>query len=178
MPALNIGERPSSVEAFVTLRDRLAQSPEGGAAVFATALLLYLENADLGRQCLTIAADRDRLQKSATGYKGFELSRPELRRIDERVGARPHVARSYVQGTRPEEGYRLPDGPLIFEISADPRGGDINTGRAKVFLASTGADLPRPVTLQRNNRGLWKAKEWSSLTLGVRPPVEALDDTL
>lgn len=178
MPPLNVESLPTSIEDFVALRDQLAQSPQGGAAIFATALLIYAENEDLGRQVLTIAVDRGRLREGASGYKGWELQPQELRRLDERVRARPHLARSYVQGTSPERGYQLPEGPLSFEVSDNPHSGDLAAGRYKVFVASSGADSPRPVTLLRNNRGYWKATEWSSLTSGVRPPAEALDDDL
>ncbi len=42
----------------------------------------------------------------------------------------------------------------------------------------TGAATPRPVTLKRNDRGVWKAYEWSSLLVGVRPPVLKIEDDL
>ena len=60
----------------------------------------------------------------------------------------------------------------------NPYSGDASEGRLKVFVASSGAASPRPVTLQRNNRGLWKAVEWSSLTLGVAAPSSEDEDAL
>ena len=49
---------------------------------------------------------------------------------------------------------------------------------AKMFVWSTGADSPRPVHLVKNNRGVWKAKNWNSLSVGVRAPVQVVDDDL
>jgi hypothetical protein len=49
---------------------------------------------------------------------------------------------------------------------------------AKRFVHSSGADSPRPLTLRKNNRGLYKVTSWSSLQVGVRPPVETVDDDL
>ena len=55
---------------------------------------------------------------------------------------------------------------------------EVQAERAKVFVWSSGADSPRPLTLIKNNRGLWKATNWSSLTVGIRPPAAPLDDDL
>ena len=40
---------------------------------------------------------------------------------------------------------------------------------AKLFVRSGGADLPRPITLERNGQGQYKIRECSSVYLGVRP---------
>lgn len=178
MSEVMIDKLPTSIDGFVALRDRLAETPQGGAAIFAAALLIYAQDQALGRQCLALAVARKRLREGAQGYKGWELIPQELRRLDERVRARPYVARSYVRGTSPDDGYRLPAGPLRFEVTDNPHSGDVSTGIFKVFVASSGADSPRPITLERNNRGVWKATEWSSLTSGVRAPASAVDDEL
>ena len=176
MTTINIEKIPSSIEAFVSLRDGLAQSPEGGAAIFVTALIVYTEDQPLGRQCLTIAADRARLREGSTGYKGWELIQPELRKIDERIKQRSYVARSYVLGTSADAAYALPAAPHAFEITDNPHSGDKESGTYKVFVRSSGADSARPISLKRNNKGLWKASEWSSLSSGVVPPVQQIDD--
>ena len=54
----------------------------------------------------------------------------------------------------------------------------ITDERAKLFVFSSGADSPRPVTVKKNNRGLWKATSYSSLDVGVRPPIVIVDDDL
>ncbi len=56
--------------------------------------------------------------------------------------------------------------------------GNRETGQYKVFVACSGAELPRPVTLKKNDQGLWKASEWSSLLVGVMPPMTTPGDDL
>jgi hypothetical protein len=86
------------------------------------------------------------------------------------VGSRSYIPRSYIQGTTPRNGYRLPEAPYRFEFAHNPYSGDEASGAYKVFLVSSGADSARPVSLRRKEGGLWKAWEWSSLLVGVRPP--------
>ena len=175
---VSVNELPKSIEEFVALRDRIADTPQGGAAVMALALLAYAEDEALGKQCLTVAADRGRLDKGPGGFKGFKLINAELQRLQTRIRGKPHMLRSYFRGTSPESGYELPAPPYVFDVSDNPYSGDIESGTYKVFLACTGASQPRPIAVKRNNRGVWNAHEWSSLTLGVVEPKQEIDDDL
>jgi len=56
--------------------------------------------------------------------------------------------------------------------------GNRETGQYKVSVTCSGAELPRPVTLKKNDKGLWKASEWSSLLVGVIPPMMTPCDDL
>jgi len=167
---------PLDVESLVAFRDRVATTPQGGAAVFALALLALVEDRAKGVGCLTIAIERDKLTQGTQGYKGFEPSRRDLRELEERVGGKPYLARSYIAGTTPEASYALPSGPFQIKVREQPN--DVKDDRAKVFVWSTGADSPRPIHLVKNNRGYWKASNWSSLTVGCRPPAPPVDDDL
>lgn len=162
---VTIDPLPQSAEAFAVLQERVARTPEGGAAVMVVALLLYAEDKVLGERCLGEAVDGGRLQPVAAGRR---LGRRDLQLIASQVGGRPYVLRSYLAGACPENGYRMPEPPLQIEWSANPYSGDVDSGSYKVFVASSGADSPRPVTVRRDPEGLWKAYEWSSLLLGVR----------
>lgn len=177
---ISIDHLPQSVEDFVALRDTLAVTPEGGAVMLALAMLRYAQAPELpvGQHCLTIAVDRSRLAESPTGYKGFAIGKTDFDLIRRQLVGREYVARSYIQGTSPHEGYALPDPPYAFVVSDNPHSGERDAGRYKVFVASSGASTPRPVTLQRNQRGYWKAVEWSSLLVGVQPPTAPADDEL
>lgn len=175
---VEVGEIPTDVEGFLAIRDRLATTPEGGAAVFALALVCLTRDEDLGRAALTIAIDRSQLSEGTKGYKGFQPSNRELQAFKERIAGKPHVALSYLAGTSPETGYALPSGPLKVRIRNQGMAHERTEDTAKLFVHSTGADSPRPIALVKNNRGLWKAKGWSSLTVGVRAPVEVIDDDL
>ena len=68
----------------------------------------------------------------------------------------------------PEDGYALPAGALSVRVKQQAN--SVQGDRAKVFVFSSGADSPRPVSLAMNDKGLWKATEWSSLEVGVRAP--------
>ncbi len=178
LQSIQIDQLPRSVEEFIALRDRIAVTPQGGAAMMVLAVLSYTQDEDLGRQCLTIAIDRDRLQEGPDGYKGWQLRVRDLQLMRSQIGPQAHIPRSYIKGATPENGYELPAPPYMFEFSHDPYSGDPESGKVKVFIASSGASKPRPVTVHRNNRGIWKAAEWSSLLVGVQPPAQTPDDDL
>ena len=74
-------------------------------------------------------------------------------------------------GTSPDNGYTLPEPPYTLEITRNPYS-EINENTVKVFVLSSGADSPRPVTLKQNSRGIWKVSV-ESLILGIREPVTA-----
>lgn len=78
---------------------------------------------------------------------------------------------SYFQNTSPKNGYALPKALQIKAVS-NPYSGKKDAGDFKIYIACSGADSDRPIRLKRNNRGLWKAHEFSSLL----PEVEEDDD--
>jgi hypothetical protein len=163
---------PESVEDFVRLRDSLARTAAGSAACMALALLVYARDSETGEACLASMADESRLRESADGFQGRELGNRDLRLIEDQLRGRPWLAASYVKGTSPETGYEFGAGPLSFDVRPDPLSPEDPQDREKVFIVSSGADSPRPLTLQRDGQGIWRAVEWSSLLVGVRPPAE------
>jgi hypothetical protein len=175
---VEIEDLPQSIEEFVALRDRIADTAQGGAAVMVVALLIYADDQVLGEQALTVAVDQERLQEAADGYRGWQVRKRPLQLIQRQILDSPHIPRSYFLGTSPESGYQLPDPPLRVECRSGPYSGDLSNSTYKVYVTSSGASSARPVTLHRNQRGFWKAYEWSSLLLGVRPPAEYEPDDL
>lgn len=175
LESVRIAEWPRSAEEFITLRDRVAREPQGGVAMMVVALLLYAGDEELGRSCLAAAVDRDRLEEGPEGYGGRQLGRRDMQLISRQIGSQPYVPRSYVKGATPENGYELPGSPYLFEFSYNPYSGDPESGTYKAFVVCSGAASPRPVTVCRDDRGTWKAREWSSLLVGIRKPVESQD---
>jgi len=169
---VKIKEAIETVEKFLELRDKIAITPEGGAAVFLLALKIYTDNPKLGKQCLVIAVDQDNLQKGEI-YKGFELITPDMNLIKRQIIEKNRqLPNSYISGSSPENAYEVKL-PYTFEFMSNPSSGDAASGTFKLFVKCSGADSPRPLTLKKNNRGLWKASEWSSLLVGVqKPPVD------
>ena len=172
LPSVRIDQLPQSVEAFIALQEQVARTPQGGAAMMVVALLLYADDAELGGRCLAAAVDRDRLFEGAGGHDGWQLRGTDWQLIRNQIGGRPHTPRTYIKGATPENGYRLPPPPYELKFSANPYSGDVETGAYKVFVASSGAASARPVTVHRDQAGIWKAHEWSSLLVGVRAPAQ------
>ncbi|MBC7250629.1 MAG: hypothetical protein H5T62_10135 [Anaerolineae bacterium] len=169
---------PQSIEQFIALRNQVAHTPEGGAAVFILALLTYTLNEELGRQCLVVAIDREWLQEGSGGYRGQQLRLTDMRRIQTQLKNRSYLPRSYIRGALPENGYQLPVPPYTLQFVDNPYSGDHDSGTYKVFVVSSGATSPRPIRVRRNKQGVWKAYEWSSLIVGVREPVQDIRDEL
>ena len=111
LPPVQFDRVPEEIEAFVALRNQVATTPQGGAAMMVVALLAYVEDEELGRQCLTVAVDRGRLSQGAKGYKGWQLSNRDLQFLRGQLAGKEYLAHSYVEGTGPESGYCLPDPP-------------------------------------------------------------------
>jgi hypothetical protein len=167
---------PTTIEDFVELRDELAQTPEGGAAVFVAAMNMYVNDPELGIQAFTIALDRSQLQEASDGYKGFRPGFRYMNLIRSELKQKPYIAPSYFAGTDPGSAYRLPPPPYMIEVHTNPHS-DIGPDEKKYFIRSTGADSPRPIYLKKNNREIWKVTN-ESLILGVRPPEQVIDDDL
>ena len=167
---VQIDSLPASIEEFAALRDQVATTPQGGAAMMVLALHLYAQADDLGQQCLAAAVHPERLDEGAGGYQGLQLRRSKIGLIKSQLGGQPHIPRSYFQGTTPENGYQLPDPPLTLKFSDNPYSEDAGAGTFKVFVACSGADSDRPITVSKDGQGLWRAIEWSTLIVGVKEP--------
>lgn len=173
---VEIEKMPTTVDEFLLLRDNIATTPQGGATMFIIALKMYVENPDIGAQCLVIAADRSMLS-NGTVYKNFDINRTYMERIRRQLNQYPYVTDSYFKGATPDNGYTF-DLPTQLDFSSNPYSGNIDDGEFKIFVKCYGADNPRPIKMIKNDKGLWKAKEWSSIIMGIRPPVETIDDDL
>jgi hypothetical protein len=157
MATLIIKDIPKTVDEFETLRGHLQATPEGAAALVILALIVYIDDKNDGKTCLT-AADPS-------------LAPARFRFIDSCLAGKEYLPWSYFCGTDPQSGYEPPKGEIRLSWSVNPHSGDPATGRVKIFIDCSGADSPRPVTLVRGTDGTWTAAEWSSLLTGIRPPV-------
>ena len=174
---VEIPELPDSIEGFIEFRDAVAETPQGGAAVFALAMVLYTKDEQLGLDAFTVALDASVLVKDADGYRGYRPGSSFMSYVDSYLKRKPYLAASYIAGTSPKSGYELPEAPYLVRLTTNVYG-MIAEDEIKVFIACTGADSPRPVILKRNNRGIWKVKNHNSVFVGIRPPVVVVDDDL
>lgn len=170
---LNVDALPSSMEELVSLRDRIAVKPEGGAVVFILAMKLYGSDPELGLQAFTLALDMDELI-SGEVYKGYKPKRIWDEKWDQ-IRKFPFLGGIYVKGSKAETAYALPSGPLSFTITE--LRGQVD-GTVKAYVATTSGNMPRPVLLRKNDKGLWKVIEASSLFVGpsALPPVQKKDE--
>lgn len=173
---VKIEKMPASVDEFVTLRNQIANTPEGGAAMFIIALKMYAESPEIGEKCLVIATDRSRLKEGGT-YKGFSMGTTDFNRIKTQKERYPYVANSYFKSANPKNKYTV-SFPAEMEFSTNAYSGNIADGNIKMFVKSSGADSARPIRMVKNNKGYWKASEWSTIVMGIKKPVEELDDDL
>ncbi len=174
--SITIKSIPTNIDDFLQIRDTIAKTPEGGAAIMILALLVYAENEDLGKQCLTIAISLDLLE-TGSYYKGYQLRKSNMSLIRSQIKKESHIPKSYIKGSTPENGYNIPEGNLMLNFFITKYSGDMGNDLFKVFVECSGASS-RPVTLKVNDKGLWKAYEWSSLIVGVRAPKSNKKDDL
>ena len=158
---------PDNIKDFVKLRNEIAKTPEGGATMFMLALKIYEKNKELGNKCLVVAVHR-KLLREGNVYKGFDILRGDKRLINSQLSRNTHLNNSYIKGSSPENGYSVKL-PYVYEFKSNPysKGADENT--YKIYIKCSGASSPRPITLHKNNRGIWKASSWSSVLVGIRP---------
>jgi hypothetical protein len=177
-PSIEIAGLPSSIEEFRAQRDLVAWTPHGGAAMMVVALLAFAKGEELGRQCLAVAVDRSQLEEGPYGFRGWQLGARDRSLIGAQLRDHPYIPRSYIRSATPENGYKLPAPPYTIACVESPYSGRPGSGTYKAFVVSSGADSLRPVRMERNTKGIWKAAEWSSLILGVKPPARQVEDDL
>ncbi len=173
---IDLPEAVEAMEQFLAFRDSVADTPEGGAAVFVLAMLLFESDQELGTHALTVALDRSQLREATPGYRGFEPGGSAQAFITRSLLPRPSLARSYLLETSAANAYAEPEDRRV--AMSRNRYSVLTEDRVKVFVECSGASSPRPLTLQKNNRGVWKAYEYSSLFVGIQPPEERIDDSL
>ena len=111
---------PESIEDFISLRDEIAVTSSGGAAVFVLALYIYTFDEELGLQALTVTLVNDdlHLYKGSGVYKGYSPTNP-MRYLLDRVLPKPYIVRSYFTGAVPENNYDMGDLPFVIETSTN-----------------------------------------------------------
>jgi hypothetical protein len=142
--------------------------------MFILAMILYSEDDALGLAAFTITLDSSELREGDV-YMGYK---PGINwyYFFEQLDKFDFLGRIYIQQTGYEDGYMLPSPPFVFSFSSIIT---LSENEAKVYIETTSGNMPRPFMLYKNNRGIWKVKEASSLFVGpsLMPPVQK-DDAL
>jgi hypothetical protein len=166
---------PSSIDEFVQMRDSKANTPEGGAVLTLISLLKMKESEEEGLKFLTVILSQDNVGKGKI-YKGFSPSEGIMYHIN-RLKRQEHnvweyMPFAYLEGANPDNDYKV-SMPYTVTVSRNKYSGDESSGTVKVFINCYGVK-PRPITMKRNDKGIWKAKELSSLFVGVQLPKSLL----
>lgn len=160
-------------DAFSRRHAELATTPEGAVA-------LLVESA-------VLASDPESAENRGRGRTWIQLlfipyrdddgwaARASNRTFVERLDRMPWIFRSYYKGTNPEAAYVLPSGPRVIDVvRTEPQ----QSGGQKVFIRSSGADMPRPfVVKQSEQSGLWYVESLANLYVDIRLPKKADEET-
>ncbi len=149
---------------FSALARRIAVAPQGAAAMMVLALDAFALDEVQGSEMIRIASGEKSGKGPGSDARMLALVRTQIRK-------QPFLPRSYFDGAAPSNGYTPPGNPRVMAFTTNDYSGDEDSGLFKVFVACSGADSPRPVTCARKEGGVWVAREWSSLLLGVREPL-------
>lgn len=168
---VKIKKIPNTIEEFVSMRNKIATSPEGGAAMFMLALKMYIDRPELGKKCFVAIVDRNLLREGNV-YKGYKLLNTDMSLIESQMRNDKLIPNSYIKGSSPGNHYAVKL-PYVYEFSSNKYSGSIEDGDFKLFVACSGASSPRPIRMKKNNRGIWKTSNWSSVLVGIKkPPVD------
>lgn len=147
---------PKNVEELKQLKEAQLTTPFEAAALTVLALVQYPHDKDAAIEMLNF-------------LRGPRpLSNYELQFLRDRFSSYDYVARSYIEGAKPENDY-TPNVPYRISVTENPYsyGED---GYAKLFIASGGADSPRPIKLRAKGGQTWFL--WEELLMtGIRKPV-------
>ena len=169
---VTISSIPSSAEAFIQMRDSLATTPEGGAAMLIVALMGFSKSETLGMQFLTLALDQ-RNVGTGSAYKGYAPSSSIMYHVNRlnRQNVWWYTPFAYVAGATADNNYKV-SAPYKVVTSRNKYSGEESSGKVKVFVNVHGFG-PRPITVARNDKGIWKAYECSSVFVNVPAPASA-----
>ncbi|MDF3819577.1 hypothetical protein P3G55_06685 [Leptospira sp. 96542] len=160
---------PTSLEEFQKAQQSVASTPEGGVATLILAMSIYGKNPTLGNQCLVLSVLSKNRQKSykPTAVAGEDLGNGDKYLVGQ-LDKYKMLSNGYWKGADPNNGY-TPSQPLTVETFTNPYSGDESTGKIKLFVATRGASSFRPVSVEKDVDGLWRAKEMSSVFVGMMP---------
>lgn len=166
---VQLGLLPPTLQDFVHLQ-KGATTPERGVALLVVAMLVFEDTPAAAEEMVVAAITDNNLLITADGTKTLM---PHMKdHLHKRLVLDPNIARSYVEGATPQNGYTLPEGQgYTFRFSRN-RLSQVSEDEVRVFIATSGQSSPRPVFMKRQPDGIWKAEESSSLFVGVYLPAE------
>ncbi len=157
---------PTSIDDFSALQSA-HNSPEGAAAMVVLAMLTFEQDAALGRALLAQCLIPTRVASAPAAPGGLKPNSDTEFYIDQ-FTRDPNIARSYILGTSPQNGYALPE-ILSIALSRN-RLSVVSPSEVRVFVDTSGQPHPRPVYAVKGNDGQWRVDDFTSLSVGVFKP--------
>lgn len=156
---------PKTMEEFEARVAEKALDPKQAAKLWFDAVFVYMNvDKELGARMITLMTKDKEWQKKSYFMAALK--------------ERPYILRSYAKGTAPENNYEMDPNKYVLAIERvdrKPFDDKEEDEYVKLFIKSSGADSPRPLTFQRNIRGEYKVFEFSSIYVGIRPPQSQAD---
>ncbi len=113
--------------------------------------------------------DREEMIKMYDYLNGpTEVSKYQMQFMDDRLKGKEYVARSYFNGTSPQNNY-TPDLPYSVTVRDNPYSYD-QQGYVTLFITSSGADSDRKVQLRKKGDQyfLWECYLWPDIRIPVK----------
>lgn len=169
---LTVSNWPTDLASFDTFRNEQSSTPQGAVVSLIAALDLWTKDEMAGRNALILVVEASHLNAdtSEAGYRGFNLIKNTQDLVRRQLQSNPHLIGSYLPGSSTANGYTPSSPPYNFLLTANRFSGEMAQGKIKLFLPSSGASSPRPVTVMKNSKGAWKVSEFSSILVGVAKP--------
>lgn len=139
---------------------RQADTPERAATIFIAALVTYEFDEAVARDCMARIVDDGYLTANGELSTDFEYL------IDVGIDRHAEIARSYIHGATPENGYRLPVGAWPVNFTRDRRY-ELGDGLYRIKVYTSGQPTSRPVTMRLTDDGHYRIHEASTLFVGV-----------
>ncbi|PHR60344.1 MAG: hypothetical protein COA47_08075 [Robiginitomaculum sp.] len=139
-----------------------AQTPESAAVVFIAALITYQFDEAIARDCMIRIVDDRYLSNGKLSHDLEYL-------IEVGIDRHAEIARSYVKGAVPGNGYAMPEAPWTIHFTRDNRF-DLGNSQYRVKVYTSGQPTSRPMTMRRDDSGHYRINEASTLFVGVAAP--------
>ena len=149
---------PESLDELKALPEATLDTPFKAAALTLCALCAYAADATIGTEMLNFLRG-----------PGGPMSPQDLSFLKDRFrDGKFYVPFSYFAGATPDNDY-TPSEPFTVRVTANPYSYQ-SEGYATLYIASGGADSPRPITLrQKASTNQWFLNQ-QSLLVGIRDP--------
>jgi len=167
---VTINRIPHTIEKYIELRAQIANTPQGAAVMMIVAMRIYQQYPVEGLKCMTANCTYPLLASSteADSYNGQRMS--NISELKRKLTDYSYLPMVYFKGASPSNGYTPSGPPYQAETSVNQYCYTSSTDgslRIKIFVATLGADSPRPVTVRKVGE-LYSVTEYSSLYLAPK----------